>query len=63
MQPHPSLYFALDLADKLLKLAAVALGGIWTYWNYRKSRTYAQKIELEVTASVFVRAHTYVESR
>ena len=61
MQPHPTIAFALDIADKLIKLAAVFLGGIWTYWNYRKSRTYAQKLELEVTASIFVRTYTYVE--
>ncbi len=43
----------LDVADKLLKLVAVALGGLWTYWNYRKSRTYARKLELQLTGAVF----------
>ena len=61
MQVHPALSFALDIADKLIKLVAVILGGIWTYWNYRKSRTYAQKLELEITALIFVRVHTYLE--
>ena len=63
MQPHPILAFGLDIADKLLKLAAVVLGGIWTYWNYRKSRTYAQKLELQLAASILVRMETYLEIR
>ena len=27
------------------KVAAVALGGLWTWWNYRKSRIYATKLD------------------
>ena len=58
---HPQLSFALDLADKLIKLVAVILGGIWTYWNYRKSRTYQQKLELEIDGTVFTRGDLYGE--
>jgi hypothetical protein len=43
LEPHPDLTLWLDVADKILRLIAVTLGGIWTYWNYRKSRTYAQR--------------------
>jgi hypothetical protein len=57
---HPTLTFALDLADKLIKLAAVALGGVWTWWNYRKSRTYAQKLDLQLTGDVFFKDGLYV---
>ncbi len=56
---HPQLAFALDFADKLIKLAAVLLGGLWTYWNYRKSRTYEQKLELEVVGTVFTRGDLF----
>jgi hypothetical protein len=51
----------LDVADKLLKLVAVALGGVWTYWNYRKSRTCAQKLELPLSGSTFPRSGICVE--
>ncbi len=53
VNPHPELSFALDVADKAIKLAAVLLGGVWTYWNYRKGRKYAQKVELQLTGAVF----------
>jgi len=58
---HPVLTFWLDVADKLIKFAAVALGGVWTYWNYRKSRTYAQKLELTVSGAAFERQGLCVE--
>jgi hypothetical protein len=56
---HPTLAFALDLADKVIKLAAVVLGGIWTYWNYRKGRTYEQKLDLNIDGTVFTRSNLY----
>ncbi len=57
------LSVALDIADKAIKLIAVMLGGIWTYWNYRKSRPYEQKMELQLTGSTFERNGTYIEVR
>jgi hypothetical protein len=60
--PHPELSFALDVADKAIKLAAVLLGGVWTYWNYRKSRTYAQKLELQLTGAVFEQDGIFLEA-
>ena len=56
---HPQLAFALDIADKLIKLAAVLLGGVWTYWNYRKSRTYEQKLDLNIVGAIFTRGNLY----
>jgi hypothetical protein len=56
---HPTLTFALDIADKLIKLAAVLIGALWTWWNFRKSRTYEQKLELEVVGTVFVQGDLY----
>ena len=58
---HPTLTFWLDVVDKAIKFAAVALGGIWTYWNYRKSRTYAQKLELQLTGAVFQQNGLFLE--
>ncbi len=49
-EAHPQAAFWLDVADKMVKLAAVCMGGIWTYWNYRKSRTCEQKLELQLSA-------------
>jgi hypothetical protein len=60
-QPHTTLTFALDIVDKLIKLVAVAIGGWWTWWNYRKSRTYQPKLELELT--VFLKSDLYGDVR
>jgi hypothetical protein len=51
---HPTASFALDVADKVIKFTAVLIGGVWTYRNYRKGRTYEQKLELDVMGTVFV---------
>jgi hypothetical protein len=48
---HPNLTYWLD---ECLKIGAVAIAGFWTLWNYRKSRTYAQKMELTLNGSTFV---------
>jgi hypothetical protein len=50
---HPTASFWLDIIDKIIKLFAVLIGGVWTWWNYRKSRTYEQKLELEVGGEVY----------
>jgi hypothetical protein len=47
------LALVLDVADKLIKLIAVAPGGIGTHWNCRKSRTYARKLELTASEEIF----------
>jgi len=47
---HPSLSYWIDEG---IKLGALALGGLWTYWNYQKSRTYAQKLDLQITGDAF----------
>jgi hypothetical protein len=60
---HPQLAFVLDVLDKLIKLAAVLIGAFWTWWNYRKSRTYEQKLELKVTSTVFIKTHLYGDVR
>ena len=56
---HPTASFWLDIVDKFIKLAAVLIGGLWILWNYRKSRTYEQKLELEVVGTVFVKKDLY----
>lgn len=59
LSPHVS--FWLDVADKLIKFAAVCLGGVWTWWNFHKSRTYAQKLELQIAGHVFHQGSLYVD--
>jgi hypothetical protein len=60
---YPKLTFALDVADKVIKFAAVFIGAIWTAWNFRKSRTYKQKLELEVVGTVFVRQDLHIDTK
>jgi hypothetical protein len=48
---HPLASFWLDIADKLIKLAAVFIGALWTWWNFRKSRTYEQRLDLKIAAN------------
>ena len=52
---------ALDIADKAIKAAAVAIGGLWTFWNYKRSRPYAQKLDLLLTGSVFGRGNLFID--
>ena len=54
---HPTVSLVLDIVDIVVKVAAVGIGASWTWWNYRKSRTYAQKLELEVVGTIFTRTH------
>lgn len=56
---HPNVSFALDIADKAIKAVAVIIGGLWVFWNHAKSRTYEQKLELEITGTVFVQQDLY----
>jgi hypothetical protein len=60
---HPTLTVVLSVADIAIKLAAVIIGGWWTLWNYRKSRTYKQKLELEVSSTVFIKEDLYGDVR
>jgi hypothetical protein len=58
---HPIVSFWLDVADKVIKLFAVLIAGAWTWMNYRRSRTYAKKLELLLSGSIVVKEHLYVE--
>jgi hypothetical protein len=60
---HPTIQFALDIADKLIKLVAVIIGAYWTWWNYLKSRKYEHKLELELTSTAFIKTHLYGDVR
>lgn len=60
---HAGTSFVLDIVDKAIKFVAVLIGGLWTWWNYRKGRTYEQKLELEVVGTVFVKRNLYVDVR
>lgn len=52
---HPVATFWLGVLDEIIKLTAVFIGAWWTLWNFRKSRTYNQKLDLEIVGTVFIK--------
>jgi hypothetical protein len=56
---HPVATFWLGVVDEIIKLAAVLIGGLWALWNFRKSRVYEQKLELEIVGTVFIKTDLY----
>jgi hypothetical protein len=40
--------FSLDVADKVVKIIAVIFGGIWTYLNYVRGRTFKRRLEPKI---------------
>ena len=56
---HPVATFWLGVLDEIIKLAAVFIGAWWTLWNFRKSRTYQQKLELEIVGTVFLKTDLF----
>lgn len=58
---NPTATFWLDVSDKALKALAVLLGGAWTWMNYRRSRTYKQRLESGIAGEIFQQAgHFYL---
>lgn len=53
---HPYGSFWLDVVDKLLKFAALAVGAAWTLMNYKRGRTYEQRLEPSVSGEIFSRS-------
>jgi hypothetical protein len=60
----PDLYatakFWLDVIDEFIKATAVFVGALWTWMNYKRSRTYAKKLELQVSGSLFRKQDLYL---
>jgi len=56
---HPVATFWLGVLDEIIKLAAVFIGALWALWNFRKSRTYNQKLDLEIVGTVFIKNDLY----
>jgi hypothetical protein len=56
---HPVATFWLGVIDEIIKLAAVFIGALWALWNFRKSRTYQQKLTLEIVPTVFIKNDLY----
>ncbi len=56
---HPYGAFWLDVADKAIKALAVAVAGLWTFMNYKKSRTFHRKLEPMVSGEIFERCGSY----
>jgi hypothetical protein len=42
----------LDTIDEAVKVAAVLVGGGWTYLNYRRGRTFRTRLELDLKGSI-----------
>lgn len=42
----------LDIIEKLFKLAAYVIGGLWVYFNYFKGRTYRPRLETKITGAL-----------
>ncbi len=60
-EAHPIASFWLDVADKGIKFFAVLIGAAWTWMNYKRSRVYAKKLELQLSGSIVLKEHLYVE--
>jgi hypothetical protein len=52
---HANAKFWLDVADAIVKFAALVVGGLWALMNYRRGRTYKRKLELGITGKLFRR--------
>jgi hypothetical protein len=42
----------LDAIDKIVKIVAVILGGIWTYLNYVRGRTFKRRLEPKISGKI-----------
>ena len=51
--PYPHASFWLDVVDKGVKAIAVAIGGLWTLWHFRRRRTYKVRLELGISGQIF----------
>ena len=45
----------LDYADKVVKIAAVLVGGVWAYYGFFKKRVHRARLEPTISASIFQR--------
>jgi hypothetical protein len=50
---HQNASFWLDVIDKFIKFLALLVGGAWTWLNFKRSRTYAKKLDLQLVGAVF----------
>lgn len=47
--PTTSSPAILDVIDKVTKIAALLVGGAWTYLNYLRGRTFKKRLELRIS--------------
>lgn len=59
---HGSASFWQDVADRVIKFLALLAGAAWTLMQYQRSRTYAQKLELELETRMFFKDGPYLET-
>jgi len=54
----------LDISEKIVKIAAILTGGVWTYYTFIRGRTYRPRLETSVTGETVRRGgQTYVIAR
>jgi hypothetical protein len=49
MRELADIQTAVDIVQKLFTIAAIIAGGIWTYFNFFRGRTYRMRLEPEVS--------------
>jgi hypothetical protein len=59
-EPHATAKFWLGVADEIIKATAVFVGAAWTWINYQRSRTYAKKLELQVSGILLQKQDLYL---
>jgi hypothetical protein len=45
-------WLTLDSAEKIFKIAAIIIGGIWVYYNYFRGRTYKPRLEPTISGKI-----------
>jgi hypothetical protein len=45
-------YSTIDIIEKLFKIVAYVIGGLWVYFNYFKGRTYRPRLETIITGTL-----------
>jgi hypothetical protein len=56
-----TLFQFLDITERIVKLAAILTGGVWTYYRFIRGRTYRPRLETSLTAEAVRRGgQTYL---
>jgi len=50
----------LDTLDKIVKIAAILLGGVWAYYRFIRGRVYRPRLETTIKAKAFYRERKFI---